>query len=129
MGCWFPPIYVGFVQDSDLSNERKEEMFMLLGLPEQDLPTEEKEILKFEILAQDSPVEERLEFLLEGDLWQYCLKAERERFKQVHATVPEFCSRSVQAFAWRRGDWEPAPQLHMLRKSTTPTSANRLVTA
>ena len=32
--------------------------------------------------AQDTPVEDRLEFLLEGNLWQHCSKPERERFKQ-----------------------------------------------
>eukprot|EP00667_Euglena_gracilis_P000023 EG_transcript_23 len=70
------------LQDTTLTVGRKEHFFRVLGLPEADLPSEEKDMLKFEILAQDSPVEERLRFLMEANLWQHCLKEERERFKQ-----------------------------------------------
>eukprot|EP00906_Rhabdomonas_costata_P008393 RCo011970 len=70
------------LHDDKVTSQRKADIFALLELTDEDLPTPEKDALVAEILGQDIALEERLEFLLEGNLWDFVLNNDRERFKQ-----------------------------------------------
>eukprot|EP01012_Entosiphon_sulcatum_P005932 TRINITY_DN12764_c0_g1_i3.p1 TRINITY_DN12764_c0_g1~~TRINITY_DN12764_c0_g1_i3.p1 ORF type:complete len:2547 (+),score=437.86 TRINITY_DN12764_c0_g1_i3:55-7695(+) len=112
------------LQDDKLTKSRKEELFAVFGLDPNELPTEEKEILKFEILSQELVVEERLQMLLEASLWQFCLKTERERLKQELLTGPLPVDKKKDLFK-RLGITVAAEELAYRISATSPEDEHK----